>query len=137
MGLYGLLAAGASQQTYVSSESWETIFGTVFSSATLVHLIVEAALEERGDELHLMRMIPLAFLTNTYLRRRLPSNEFLKHCSSMLIRFAPVEGVPRVEPSRVSAFEGALPEDGAMIRAHPAPRTTARHQPADRKSDPG
>lgn len=64
MGLYGLLAAGASQQTYVSSESWETIFGTVFSSATLVHLIVEAALEERGDELHLMRMIPLAFLTN-------------------------------------------------------------------------
>jgi len=62
MGLYGLLAGGASQRTFVSSETWEAIFGASFTTAAFVDPMIQSTLEERGDELHVLRMTPLAFL---------------------------------------------------------------------------
>ena len=87
--------------------------------------------------LAMMIGLPLSLLTNLYLRRKLPGDQLVQYCSSVLIRFGAVEGVAHVEPSRGSAFESAPPENGAVIGAHPAPRTIARRQPADRKSDSG
>ncbi len=64
MGLYGLLAAGASQQTFGGTETREGISGTVFSQFTFIQLTMNAAIEDQTDELHLLRMLPLAFFKN-------------------------------------------------------------------------
>ena len=62
MGLYGLLAGGASQTTFVSCETREGTFGNTFSTMVFIPLMVASTIEEQGDTLHLMRMTPIAFL---------------------------------------------------------------------------
>ncbi|MGH1564712.1 hypothetical protein [Mumia sp. DW29H23] len=65
-GLYGLLVGGLSQDTYVSSEHRNAIYGNLFSHPiivwSLIHSVVDDSISDR--DLHLLRICPNAWLTS-------------------------------------------------------------------------
>jgi hypothetical protein len=66
-GLYGMLACGVSRDTHISSEGqicgW--INDNLFTISTVAHMVRLCVVDDqyRPDELHLLRLVPLAWLT--------------------------------------------------------------------------
>lgn len=61
----------------------------------------------------LTTVLPLALLTNIYLRGRLPSSHFIQYCSSMLLRIGPGAGVStQLEQPR--QFSAVAPDEFAL-----------------------
>ncbi|QFY07798.1 hypothetical protein GBF35_14850 [Nonomuraea phyllanthi] len=65
-GMYGLLTGGLSQDTYISSEHRNAIYGNLFSHPiitwSLIHSVIDDSLV--ADELHLLRLCPLEWLSS-------------------------------------------------------------------------
>lgn len=47
--------------------------------------------------------LPLALLTNLYLRRKLPGDQLVQKCSSVLIRFGPADGAAHKQTSQATS----------------------------------
>lgn len=64
-GLYGLLAGGLSQDTYISSEHRNAIYGNLFSHPIIVWSLIHAVIDDDlvPGELQLLRMCPNAWLS--------------------------------------------------------------------------
>ena len=60
-GLYGLFAGGGNRQTFVACETQNAVSGNCFTHGPALMLMRQAVIEERENELHLLRMAPLAF----------------------------------------------------------------------------
>lgn len=64
-GMYGLLVGAISQDTFISCEHRNAIYGTLFTQPlitwTMRHAVIDDELRE--DELHLLRMCPLAWVS--------------------------------------------------------------------------
>lgn len=63
-GLYSLFAGGICRQNFVSCETREAVSGNCFTHGLALMAMRLAVIEERGDELHLLRMTPRAFFEN-------------------------------------------------------------------------
>jgi hypothetical protein len=63
-GMYSLLAGAISSQTYVSCETRHGIYGTVFACVLLTDLVRLSVIDDTisEDELHLLRLVPKAWL---------------------------------------------------------------------------
>ncbi len=70
-GMYSLLAAGLSRQTYVNCETLHGIYGNVMTSPLLIDLIRLSVIDDQiaEDELHLLRLAPLAWLRTDHQTR--------------------------------------------------------------------
>ena len=64
MGLYSLFAAGASRQNFVGCETRNGVFGNCFTYGIALMLMRLAVIAEEEKQLHLLRMVPAAFLTS-------------------------------------------------------------------------
>ncbi|MCX7705763.1 MAG: hypothetical protein N2115_05845 [bacterium] len=64
MGLYSLYAAGASRQNFVSFETRNGVSGNCFSHGLTFILTRLCVIQEQDNELHLLKLVPLAFLNN-------------------------------------------------------------------------
>ena len=87
-GMYSLLSGGMSRQTYISCETRHGIFGNVFTVPLLLDLVRLAVADDqiRENELHLLRLVPKAWLKTDYLTRfEHVATEF----GPMTIRFKP------------------------------------------------
>ena len=64
-GLYGLLTGGLSQDTYISSEHRNAIYGNLFSYPLIVWSLIHAVIDDTlaDGEVHLLRLCPKAWLT--------------------------------------------------------------------------
>lgn len=67
MGLYGLFAAGACRQNFVSCETRDAVFGNCFTHGLALMLMRQAVIMEETDTLHLLPMAPLAFFAGSGL----------------------------------------------------------------------
>lgn len=73
-GLYGLFAAGMCRRNFVSCETREAVFGNGWSTGTALSLMRLSTIEETPEELHLLRMTPLAFFAGTgFLWKNVPT----------------------------------------------------------------
>jgi hypothetical protein len=63
-GMYSLFAGSCSRQTRISCETRGGVTGTVFSAPLAIYMARLAVVDDqlREDELHLLRMVPLAWL---------------------------------------------------------------------------
>ena len=70
-GMYSLLAGALSRQTYISCETRHGIYGNIFASPLLVDLIRLSVVDDQiaEEELHLLRLVPLAWLRTDYLTK--------------------------------------------------------------------
>lgn len=70
-GMYSLLAGGLSLQTYISAETRHGIYGNIFVSPVLMDIVRLAVIDDvlEEDTLHLLRLVPLAWLKADYLTR--------------------------------------------------------------------
>jgi len=68
-GMYSLLAAGMSDQTYIFCEHRDNIFGLIRPSVVeyLKLCVIDDSIKD--DELHLLRLVPKAWLRNDYETR--------------------------------------------------------------------
>jgi len=64
MGLYSLFAGGGSRQTFVSCETRDAVSGNCFTAGLALMLLRMAMVHEQTDDLHLLKMAPLAFFEN-------------------------------------------------------------------------
>ncbi|MFB9962332.1 hypothetical protein [Sinosporangium siamense] len=64
-GLYGLLTGGLSQDTYISSEHRNAIYGNLFSYPIIVWSLLHAVVDDSltPDQLYLLRLCPLEWLS--------------------------------------------------------------------------
>lgn len=65
-GMYGLLVGGISAETFVSSEHRNAIYGNLFTQPLITWLIRHAVIDDEiaDGDLHLLRMCPLAWLSD-------------------------------------------------------------------------
>ncbi|GII85159.1 hypothetical protein Ssi03_31490 [Sphaerisporangium siamense] len=65
-GLYGLLTGGLSQDTYISSEHRNAIYGNLFSHPIITWSLVHAVIDDSlvADQLRLLRLCPLEWLSS-------------------------------------------------------------------------
>lgn len=63
-GLYSLFAGGGNRQTFVACETRDAVSGNCFTHGPALMLMRQAVIQERENELHLLRMAPLAFFAN-------------------------------------------------------------------------
>lgn len=70
-GLYGLLTGGLSQDTYVSSEHRNAIYGNLFSHPIVTWSLIHAVIDDSlvPDQLQLLRLCPLEWLSSSHLTR--------------------------------------------------------------------
>ena len=68
MGLYSLFAAGASRQSFVSCETRNGVFGNCFSYGLALMLTRLCVIQEKDNQLHLLKMAPIAFFEGKGLR---------------------------------------------------------------------
>ncbi|MEA2062796.1 MAG: hypothetical protein U9P14_03775, partial [Gemmatimonadota bacterium] len=70
-GMYSLLAGGLSRQTYISCETRHGIHGNIFASPLLADLVRLAVIDDEiaEDELHLLRLMPRAWLSTDFETR--------------------------------------------------------------------
>ena len=63
-GMYSLLAGALSRQTYISCETRHGIYGNIFAAPLLVDLVRLSVIDDMiiEDELHLLRLVPPAWL---------------------------------------------------------------------------
>jgi hypothetical protein len=66
-GMYGLLVGGISQDTYISCEHRNAIYGNLFTEPLITWATRHAVIDDEivDDELHLMRLCPLAWITSS------------------------------------------------------------------------
>jgi hypothetical protein len=66
-GMYGLLTGGISDQTYIASEHRHGMYGNLCATGLITWLLRHAVIDDSlaEDELHLLRMCPLAWLSET------------------------------------------------------------------------
>lgn len=64
MGLYSLFAAGASRQNFISCETRNGVSGNCFSHGLAFILTRMSVIQEEDKDLHLFKMVPLAFLSD-------------------------------------------------------------------------
>ncbi len=97
-GMYSLYAGALSQNTYISCEHRHGIQGNLFATPLAVYLTRLAVIDDQisEDELHLMRICPLAWITRT--------EETI--FSKMPTEFGPVD------------LGFGLSEDGKTLRVH-------------------
>jgi len=62
MGLYSVFAGGVCRQNFVGYETRDAVSGNCFSHGLGLMLMRLAVVAEEERELHLLRMVPLAFL---------------------------------------------------------------------------
>lgn len=76
-GMYSLLAAGLSPQTYINCEHRNAMYGTLFVIPLATWAIRQAVIDDRiiAGELHLLRLCPLAWIPDdgTSLFERMPT----------------------------------------------------------------
>ncbi|MCK5644719.1 MAG: hypothetical protein KAJ19_28225, partial [Gammaproteobacteria bacterium] len=67
-GMYSLLAGGISSQTYISCETRHGIYGNIFTAPLFVDLVRLSVIDDEiaEDELHLLRLVPLAWLKDDF-----------------------------------------------------------------------
>ena len=114
-GMFGLVAGGLSQDTYISSEHRNAIYGNLFSYPivvwTILHAVIDDSLED--ELLHLLRLCPLSWI----------SSDTRTRFEQVATQYGPVD------------LEFGLAEDGRTLDVavtghwHHAPRRTILHLP--------